>query len=225
MRRQLHMLEKKEYAAQRLEMIEKQLRRRGISDAAVLGAMTAVPRHEFVAEELRSHAYDDLPLPIGGGQTTSQPYIVAAMTVALHLQPGDRVLEIGAGCGYQAAVLSRLAKEVFTIERRPELASSASAKLARLGYANAHVHCGDGTLGLPELAPFDAILVAAAAPAVPKPLLAQLAEGGRMIVPVGDAEHQELQLIEKRGDAFPTKMLEGCRFVPLVGYHGWQEPS
>jgi protein-L-isoaspartate(D-aspartate) O-methyltransferase len=218
------MLEKKEYAAQRVEMIEKQLRGRGISDPAVLAAMTEVPRHEFVPQELRSHAYDDLPLPIGGGQTISQPYIVAAMTLALHLQPGDRVLEIGTGCGYQAAVLSRLAKEVFTIERRPELASAACATLARLGYANAHVHCGDGTLGLPELAPFNAILVAAAAPAVPKPLLAQLAEGGRMILPVGDAEHQELQLVERRGEAFPTKMLEGCRFVPLVGYHGWQDP-
>jgi protein-L-isoaspartate(D-aspartate) O-methyltransferase len=201
------------------------LRRRGINDAAVLAAMMAVPRHEFVAEELRAHAYDDLPLPIGGGQTISQPYIVAAMTAALHLRPGDRVLEIGTGCGYQAAVLARLAKEVFTIERRPELASAASAKLARLDYANAHVHCGDGTLGLPELAPFDAILVAAAAPAVPKPLLAQLSEGGRMILPVGEAEHQELQLIERHGDAFPTKRLEGCRFVPLVGYHGWQESS
>jgi protein-L-isoaspartate(D-aspartate) O-methyltransferase len=219
------MPEKKEFAAQRLEMIEKQLRRRGISDAAVLAAMKAVPRHEFVPRELRSRAYEDVPLPIGGGQTISQPYIVAAMTAALHLLPSDRVLEIGTGCGYQAAVLSRLVKEVFTIERRPELASAASAKLARLGYANAHVHCGDGTLGLAEFAPFDAILVAAAAPAVPKPLLAQLAEGGRMILPVGDAEHQELQLIERRGDAFPTKLLEGCRFVPLVGYHGWQEPS
>jgi protein-L-isoaspartate(D-aspartate) O-methyltransferase len=219
------MPEKKEYAARRLEMIEKQLRRRGITDAAVLAAMMGVPRHEFVSEELRLNAYGDLPLPIGGGQTISQPYIVAAMTAALHLQPSDRVLEIGTGCGYQAAVLSCLAKEVFTIERRPELASSASAKLGRLGYSHAHVHCGDGTLGLPEFAPFDAILVAAAAPAVPKPLLAQLAEGGRMILPVGDTEHQELQLIEKHGDAFPTKMLEGCRFVPLVGYHGWQEPS
>lgn len=219
------MLEKKEYAAQREEMIEKQLRRRGIQDAAVLAAMAQVPRHEFVSEDVRAHAYDDLPLPIGAGQTISQPYIVAAMTAALHLQPGDRVLEIGTGCGYHAAVLSRLAKEVFTIERRPELASSASAKLAQLGYLNAHVHCGDGTLGLPELAPFDAILVAAAAPAVPKPLLAQLAEGGRIILPVGGAEHQELQLIEKRGDTFPTKMLEGCRFVPLLGHHGWQEPS
>ena len=225
MRRRLPMLEKKEYAALRVEMIEKQLRRRGVGDAGVLAAMMAVPRHEFVAEELRSHAYDDLPLPIGGGQTISQPYMVAAMTAALRLQPSDRVLEIGTGCGYHAAVLSRLAKEVFTIERWPELASTASARLARLGYPNAHVHCGDGTLGLPELAPFDAILVAAAAPAVPKPLLAQLAEGGRMILPVGNTDHQELRLIEKRGDAFPTKMLEGCRFVPLVGYHGWQDPS
>jgi protein-L-isoaspartate(D-aspartate) O-methyltransferase len=225
MHRRLRMFEKKEYAAQREEMIEKQLRRRGIHDAAVLAAMAEVPRHEFVSESVRAHAYDDLPLPIGSGQTISQPYIVAAMTAALHLQPGDRVLEIGTGCGYHAAVLSRLAKEVFTIERRPELASSASATLARLGYSNSHVHCGDGTLGLPELVPFDAILVAAAAPAVPKPLLAQLAEGGRIILPIGGAEHQELRLIEKRGDSFPTRMLEGCRFVPLLGSHGWQEPS
>jgi protein-L-isoaspartate(D-aspartate) O-methyltransferase len=219
------MLESENYADQRVAMIERQLRRRGITDASVLAAMMAVPRHKFVPEEYRLQSYEDLPLPIGGGQTISQPYIVAAMTVALHLLPSDRVLEIGAGCGYQAAVLSCLAGEVFTIERRPELASSASTRLTRLGYANAHVHCGDGTLGLPEFAPFDAILVAAAAPAVPKPLLAQLAEGGRMILPVGDAEHQELQLIEKRGDTFPTQMLEGCRFVPLVGHHGWQEPS
>src|SRR5260370_3799779 len=144
-------------------MSEKRLRRRGISDEAVLGVMTAVPRHEFVAEALRSRAYEDVPLPIGGGQTISKPYIVAAMTAAVHLQPGDRVLEIGTGCGYQAAVLSRLAKEVFTVERGPELASSEYVKLARLGYSNAHVHCGDGTLGHAELAPFDAILVAAAA--------------------------------------------------------------
>jgi protein-L-isoaspartate(D-aspartate) O-methyltransferase len=219
------MLEREEYAPQRLEMVEKQLRRRGIRDAAVLAAMTAVPRHEFVANELRSHAYDDAPLPIGGGQTISQPYIVAAMTAALHLQPGDRVLEIGTGCGYQTAVLSRLAREVFTIERRPELASAASRLLAQLDYLNVHVHCGDGTFGLPEIAPFDAILVAAAAPEIPKPLLAQLAERGRMIIPVGGADHQELQLVERHGDAFPARILEGCRFVPLVGYHGWQEPT
>src|SRR6266852_9175947 len=224
MRRRKLMPEKNEFGAQRLEMIEKQLRRRGISEAAVLAAMMAVPRHEFVPKELRSRAYEDMPLPIGGGQTISQPYIVAAMTAALHLQLNDRVLEIGTGCGYQAAVLSLLVKEVFTIERRPELASAAAATLARLGYTNAHVHCGDGTLGLTEFAPFDAILVAAAAPAIPQPLLAQLAEGGRMIVPVGDAEHQELQLIEKCGKSFRNTTLEGCRFVPLVGYHGWQDP-
>lgn len=218
------MPESKEYSAQRAEMVEKQLRQRGIEDNCVLGAMLVVPRHEFVAEELRARAYEDVPLPIGSGQTISQPYIVGAMTAALRPRPTDRALEIGTGCGYQAAVLSLLAKEVFTIERRPELASAASEKLERLGYLNVHVHCGDGTLGLPECATFDAILVAAAAPAAPQPLLAQLAEGGRMIIPVGDAENQELQLIEKRAGKLFTKMLEGCRFVPLVGYHAWQKP-
>jgi protein-L-isoaspartate(D-aspartate) O-methyltransferase len=218
------MFEGKEYAPRRAEMIEKQLRRRGISDSAVLAAMLAVPRHEFVPEELRSRAYEDAPLPIGSGQTISQPYIVASMTLALRLQPTDRALEVGTGCGFQAAVLSHLAKEVYTIELRPELASAASEKLARLGYHNVHVHCGDGTLGLPEFAPFDAILVAAAAPEVPEPLLAQLGEGGRMIIPVGDTNNQELQLIEKHGGTFSTKVLEGCRFVPLVGHHGWQKP-
>jgi protein-L-isoaspartate(D-aspartate) O-methyltransferase len=218
------MPECEESASQLAKMIETQLRRRGITDAAVLAAIEGVPRHEFVAEEFRARAYDDVPLPIGDGQTISQPYIVAAMTAALHLRPVDRVLEIGTGCGYQAAILSHLAKEVFTVERRPGLARSASERLARLGYSNAHVHCGDGTLGLPEFALFDAILVAAAAPTVPAPLLAQLAEGGRMILPVGDPEHQELQLIEKQGTAFLKSTLEGCRFVPLVGYHGWQEP-
>lgn len=217
------MPENRDYAPQRAEMIEKQLRRRGIHDAKVLAAIQEVPRHEFVPFELRAQAYSDVPLPIGSGQTISQPYIVAAMTGALCVQPSERVLEVGTGCGYQAAVLSQLAREVFTIERRAELASAASQTLSRLGYANVHVHCGDGTLGLPELAPFDAILVAAAAPAVPKPLLEQLAEGGRIIIPIGDADSQELQLIEKRGGAFSSKMLEGCRFVPLVGYHGWQK--
>ncbi|HVH70319.1 MAG TPA: protein-L-isoaspartate(D-aspartate) O-methyltransferase [Candidatus Dormibacteraeota bacterium] len=218
------MLESNECAPQRAEMVERQLRRRGIEDRAVLDAMLSVPRHEFVPQELRSHAYEDLPLPIGSGQTISQPYIVAAMTCSLDLQPTDRALEIGTGLGYQAAILSLLAKEVFTIERQPELASIASEKLASLGYANVHVHCGDGTLGLPELAPFDTILVAAAAPAAPQPLLAQLAEGGRMIIPIGDAANQELQLIEKRSGKLSTKTMEGCRFVPLVGHHAWQKP-
>jgi len=214
----------KEYAPQRADMVEKQLRRRGIEAPSVLAAMLAVPRHEFVAEELHSRAYDDVPLPIGGGQTISQPYIVAAMTWALRLRPTDRALEIGTGSGYQAAVLSLLAKEVFTVERMPELASSASERLTQLGYHNVHVHCGDGTLGLPEFAPFDALLVAAAAPAAPQPLLTQLAEGGRMIIPIGDADNQELQLIEKQAGAFSIKIMEGCRFVPLVGNHAWQKP-
>ena len=205
-------------------MVEKQLRRRGIDDNCVLSAMLAVPRHEFVAQELRARAYEDIPLPIGSGQAISQPYIVAVMTAVLRLRPTDRALEIGGGCGYQAAVLSLLAKEVFTIERRAELASAASEKLERLGYLNVHVHCGDGTLGLPEFAPFDAILVAAAAPAPPQPLLAQLAEDGRMIIPVGDADNQELQLIEKRGSKLFAKTMEACRFVPLVGHHAWQKP-
>ena len=218
------MLEREEFGPQRAEMIEKQLRRRGITDSAVLAAMEAVPRHEFVPDELKWRAYEDAPLPIGGGQTISQPYIVAAMTTALRLAPEDRVLEIGGGCGYQAAVLSHLAKEVFTIECRTELAAAASERLKRLGYANVHVHCGDGTLGLPDFAPFDAILVAAAAPVVPQPLFDQLADHGRMILPIGDADHQELRLIEKHGTEFLKTTLEGCRFVPLVGYHGWQDP-
>jgi protein-L-isoaspartate(D-aspartate) O-methyltransferase len=186
--------------------------------------MAAIPRQEFVPKELRHRSYEDVPLPIGEGQTISQPYIVAAMSAALRLTGTERVLEIGAGCGYQAAILSHLAKIVFSVESRSELASAAAARLERLGYANVHIHCGDGTLGMPEFAPFDAILVAAAAPAVPGPLQAQLAEGGRMILPVGDAENQELRLIERVGDFFSTRSLEGCRFVPLVGHHGWKEP-
>ena len=212
-----------DFAAQRAEMIEKQLRRRGIHDAAVLAAMRSVPRQEFVPCELRDRAYNDAPLPIGGGQTISQPYIVAAMTAALQLRLSDRVLEIGTGSGYQSAVLALLAREVFTIERRPDLASCASDRLARLAYTNVHVHCGDGTLGLQELAPFDAILVAAAAPAVPRPLLDQLAEGGRLIIPIGGMDSQDLHLLEKRGGTFPARLLDGCRFVPLVGSHGWQK--
>jgi len=213
-----------EFAVLRAEMLERQLRRRGVTDSGVLAAMGAVRREEFVPKEFRPRAYEDAPLPIGEGQTISQPYIVAAMTAALHLTGNERVLEIGTGCGYQAAVLSKLASTVFTVESRSELASAAAARLERLGYSNVHVHCGDGTLGLPEFAPFDAILVAAAAPAVPEPLRAQLAEGGRLILPVGDAENQELRYLERQGNSFFTRTLEACRFVPLVGYHGWKEP-
>jgi protein-L-isoaspartate(D-aspartate) O-methyltransferase len=224
MQRRSVMRENEEFAAKRLEMLEKQLRRRGIHDEMVLAAMDAVPRHEFVPAEFRERAYEDAPLPIGDGQTISQPYIVAAMTAALRIKVADRILEIGTGCGYQAAILSQLGREVFSVERRPKLAAEASKRLGELGYANVHVHCGDGTLGLPEFAQFDTILVAAAAPSVPKPLLVQLAEGGRMILPVGDEENQVLQLIEKLGNTILTNTLEGCRFVPLVGYHGWQNP-
>src|SRR5580698_6422785 len=213
------------FTAERAAMLEKQLRRRGVHDSGVLSAMAAVRREEFVPKEFRKRAYEDAPLPIGEGQTISQPYIVAAMTAALHLKGTERVLEIGAGCGYQAAVLASLAKEIVTIEYRGELATAAAERLARLGYDNVHVHCGDGTLGLPELAPFDAILVAAAAPAPPVPLVAQLAEGGRMVVPVGSVENQELHLIERIHDTFRTTVLEPCRFVPLIGVHGWKEPS
>jgi protein-L-isoaspartate(D-aspartate) O-methyltransferase len=213
-----------EFALQRAEMIEKQLRRRGVADSQVLSAMAMVWREEFVPNEFRQRAYEDAPLPIGEGQTISQPYIVAAMTAALHLNGSDRVLEIGTGCGYQAAILSHLSKIVFSIESRSELAATAAARLERLGFGNVHVHCGDGTLGLPELAPFDAILVAAAAPAVPEPLRSQLAEGGRMILPVGDSENQELLCLERHGNSFETHILEACRFVPLVGHHGWKEP-
>jgi protein-L-isoaspartate(D-aspartate) O-methyltransferase len=204
-------------------MVETQLRRRGIEDPVVLSAMRAVPRHEFVPAEFRNRAYEDAPLPIGDGQTISQPYIVAVMTAALRLRGGERVLEVGTGCGYQAAVLSCLTKEVFTIEYRYDLGASAAERLSRLGYANVHVHCGDGTLGLPEVAPFDAILVAAGAPSAPKPLLDQLAEGGRMVVPVGDVENQELRLIERAHDTFRKITLDTCRFVPLVGAYGWKE--
>jgi protein-L-isoaspartate(D-aspartate) O-methyltransferase len=217
-----------QFETARLAMIETQIERRGVRDVRVLGAMRAVPRHAFVPPNLRAQAYEDAPLPIGGGQTISQPYMVAAMTAALKLIGNERVMEVGAGCGYQAAVLSKLGREVVTLEYRAELAAATARRLAEMHYDNIHVHCGDGTLGLPELAPFDAILVAAGAPAPPPPLLAQLAEGGRMVIPVGDLESQELRLIEcivRNRDIFQTTVLYSCRFVPLIGAHGWKDLS
>jgi protein-L-isoaspartate(D-aspartate) O-methyltransferase len=210
-------------AEARHDMVETQIRRRHITDGRVLECLERVPRHEFVHAEFRNRAYEDAPLPIGDGQTISQPYIVAAMSAVLRLQGDERVLEIGTGCGYQSAVLACLAREVFTVEFRAALATEAAERLARLGYESVHVHCGDGTLGLPEFAPYHAILVAAAAPTAPAPLLAQLADGGRMVVPVGDVENQDLQLIERSHDSFRTTVLESCRFVPLLGAHGWKE--
>jgi protein-L-isoaspartate(D-aspartate) O-methyltransferase len=210
----------------RRAMIETQIERRGVRDARVLSAMRAVPRHAFVPAELRAQAYEDAPLPIGGGQTISQPYMVAAMTAALRLHGDERVLEVGGGCGYQAAVLAKLAREVVTVEYRADLAAATSARLGEMGYENIHVHCGDGTMGLPEMAPFDAILVAAGAPGVPAPLMAQLADGGRMVIPVGNLENQELQLVEMKERSrgiFQTTVLDSCRFVPLIGAHGWKD--
>jgi protein-L-isoaspartate(D-aspartate) O-methyltransferase len=197
-------------------MVRTQLADRGIRDARVLAAMREVPRHEFVPESFRQDAYEDHPLPIGAGQTISQPYIVALMLAHLALQATDRVLEVGTGSGYVAALLSRMCAEVYSIDRHAELAALAEQKLQRLGYSNVKITVGDGSQGWPEYAPYDAILVSAAALEVPAALFAQLREGGRMIVPVGPAVSQELQLIRKVGDQAETQSLEGCRFVPLV---------
>jgi protein-L-isoaspartate(D-aspartate) O-methyltransferase len=210
------------YASPRRDMVERQLRKRHIRSERVLEAMSEIPRHEFVPPESRDSAYEDRPLPIGEGQTISQPYMVASMTQTLELCGVERVLEIGTGSGYQAAVLSRMAAEVFTIESRTALALSARERLARLGYASVHVHAGDGTLGLPDLAPFDAILVAAAAPEIPAPLAAQLAEGGTLVIPIGGSDNQELVRARKRDGQLVLENLYPCRFVPLIGRHGWQ---
>jgi protein-L-isoaspartate(D-aspartate) O-methyltransferase len=201
---------------QRAKMVQAQLESRGIRDPRVLAAIRDVPRHEFVPEALRDQSYEDHPLPIGAGQTISQPYIVAVMLEHLALQPTDRVLEIGTGSGYATALLSRMCAEVYSIERHAELAAVAEATLVRLGYSNVKVRVGDGRLGWPEKAPFDAILVSAAASEMPSALFAQLRAGGRMIVPVGPPASQELQLIRKINGQPEVQILEGCRFVPLV---------
>jgi protein-L-isoaspartate(D-aspartate) O-methyltransferase len=206
---------------QRARMVEEQLRPRGIRDPRVLAAMRKVPREEFIATEDIRDAYGDHPLPIGAGQTVSQPYIVAAMVEALGLKPADRVLEVGTGTGYQAAILAELAAEVWTIERHEELANKAREILARLGYANMHVVYGDGSLGLPEQAPFDKILVAAAAPRIPESLVAQLKDNGRLVVPVGTRYEQQLQIVRKDGKEIFVTTHDLCRFVPLVGAEGW----
>jgi protein-L-isoaspartate(D-aspartate) O-methyltransferase len=205
------------FQAQRGQMVRTQLAERGIRDPRVLEAMGSVPRHEFVLEEFRDRAYEDYPLPIGEGQTISQPYIVAAMLEHLALRESDRALEVGTGSGYVTALLSMLCAQVFSVERCAPLANSARAALLRLGYNNVAIHVGDGTLGWSEFAPFDAILVSAATPEVPPALVEQLREGGRMILPVGPAWSQELQLLSKVGGRVEVRMLEGCRFVPLVG--------
>jgi len=197
-------------------MVKTQLRARGIRDLRLLQAMADIPRHEFVDPRYRDQAYEDHPLPIDAGQTISQPYIVALMLELLQLEPSSKVLEIGTGSGYQAAVLSQLASRVYTVERHPELARQAAETLSRLGLTNVSVVTGDGSLGLAEQAPFDAIVVAAAAAQIPPALFEQLREGGRMIIPVGPPEAQELQLVRKQGGKAMISMREGCRFVPLI---------
>lgn len=211
-----------QFAVARLAMVATQLRHRGVHDERVLRAMEKVPRHQFVPPKLQNTAYDDNPVPIGEGQTISQPYIVAYMLQELKIAPEDRVLEVGTGTGYQAALLGELAHEVYTIERVSALFEKAKENLETLGYSNIEVVYGDGTRGLADHAPFDRIIVAAAAPTVPKPLFEQLAEGGRMVIPVGPAELQDLMLIRKQDGKPVVSHLEGCRFVPLLGEEGFQ---
>jgi protein-L-isoaspartate(D-aspartate) O-methyltransferase len=210
-------------AEQRHEMVELQLRGRDIVDERVLRAMDAVPRELFVDEPERRRAYDDAALPIGEGQTISQPYMVARICEALALRGDERVLDVGTGSGYQAAVLAQLAREVHTIERIPELAERARARLAQAGYANVEVHVGDGTLGLPELAPFEAIAVAAAAPGFPESLYEQLKPRGRLVVPVGGGRGQRLEVAIRSPEGPAVVHSVPCRFVPLIGAEGFGE--
>ncbi len=200
----------------RSSMVRNQIVARGITDTLVITAMTEIPRHEFVPTQYQHMAYGDFPLPIGEGQTISQPYVVALMTEKIALDSSDRVLEIGTGSGYQAAVLATICKEVYTIEIVPVLAERAARLLSEMGYENIHVKCGDGFLGWPEAAPFDAIIVTCAPQTVPKPLIDQLAEGGRLIVPLGD-DFQMLTLFLKRGNEFTRDELIPVRFVPMKG--------
>ncbi|HEY9783891.1 MAG TPA: protein-L-isoaspartate(D-aspartate) O-methyltransferase, partial [Candidatus Obscuribacterales bacterium] len=201
---------------ERTEMVRSQIAARGVRQSDVLEAMKSIPRHEFVPKFLQDSAYEDTPLPIGHGQTISQPYIVAFMTEALKLRPGDRVLEIGTGSGYQAAVLAKLCKEVYTIEIVEPLAQQASATLARLGFKNVHVKAGDGYKGWPEYAPFDAIMVTAAPDHIPEALTEQLGENGRLVIPVGK-DSQNLILITKAGGKLSRETILPVRFVPMTG--------
>ncbi len=206
---------------ERRRMVERQLRRRGIRDPRVLAAMERVPRHLFVPPAWRDEAYSDHPLPIEGGQTISQPYIVARMTEALELAGTEKVLEIGTGSGYQTAILAELAREVCTIERIPDLAAAAQARLTSLGYKNIRFFVGDGTHGLPEEAPFDRIIVTGALPRIPEALLEQLSDPGIIVAPVGGRGWQELLQVRHSGGTVTRVGLGECRFVPIIGKEGW----
>ena len=212
-----------EFATARNRMVESQLISRGIKDVRVLGAMRKVPRHRFVEEALVSQAYNDHPLPIGEKQTISQPYMVAMMTEALELHGNEKVLEIGTGSGYQTAILAELADKIYSIERIRSLSIKARRILDELGYFNVVLKVSDGTLGLKEEAPLDAIIVTAGSPEVPQPLVDQLAMGGRLVVPVGDRYTQSLMKIVRGKEGITKKDLGGCRFVNLLGRHGWKE--
>jgi protein-L-isoaspartate(D-aspartate) O-methyltransferase len=211
------------YAAERERMLETQIISRGVLDRRVLGAMRSVPRHVFVPPEHRHLAYSDGALPIGNGQTISQPYIVALMTELLGLKGDEKVLEIGTGSGYQAAILSLLAREIHTIERHAGLARYAARLLEDLNNTNVRVHVGDGTLGLPDFAPFSGIVVTAAAPGVPQALFDQLEDGGRLVIPVGHRGDQYLERWQRHGDQFAYENILSVAFVPLIGAQGWKE--
>ncbi len=210
------------FGSARKRMVAEQLRTRGIRDERVLSAMEEIPRHRFLPPSLQDRAYEDCPLPIGEGQTISQPYIVAQMTEALRISGGEKVLEIGTGSGYQTAVLSRLAGEVVTVERLPELLEGARRILAELEIENVIFRVGDGSMGVPEHAPFDRIIVTAASPEVPAPLFEQLAEEGIMVIPVGSRWEQDLLRVRKSEGNMRKEFLGGCRFVPLIGQCGFQ---
>jgi protein-L-isoaspartate(D-aspartate) O-methyltransferase len=212
-----------DYHLARERMVKEQLKSRGITDAGVLKAMGKIHRHQFVEEALRGQAYNDHPLPIGHKQTISQPYIVALMTQELELSGKERTLEIGTGSGYQTAILAELSKLVCTVERVKPLLEKAKVLLAELGYTNILFKAYDGTLGWQDYAPYQAIMVTAGAPSLPEPLLNQLAEGGRLIIPIGNHFSQELLKITKTGSGYKEENLGGCRFVDLVGKHGWEE--
>lgn len=215
--------EETRYTAERLRMVDEQLLKRDIRDPRVLDAMRSVPRHLFVPTEHRHLAYSDGPLPIGGGQTISQPYIVALMTQLLELGGEERVLEVGTGSGYQAAILSHLAQDVYTIERDPRLVEGAMQVMEGLGFDNVHVQTGDGSLGIAEHAPYQAILVTAAAPDVPRVLLEQLDEGGRLVIPVGGRLGQYLEIWLRQGSKYTKDVLVPVAFVPLRGQYGWSD--
>jgi len=213
---------KDHFVTARRRMVESQIKSRGVTDPLVIAAMLKVPRHLFVEEGLRSQAYADHPLQIGEHQTISQPYMVARMTEALQLKGGERVLEIGTGSGYQAAVLAEIAEKVYSLERIRSLMSQARQILDRLGYNNILIKIGDGTAGWPKEGPFEGIIVTAGAPEIPQPLVAQLASGGRLVVPVGDRQSQVLKLLTLTERGPQVEDLTRCRFVSLIGRYGWK---